>query len=336
MLAAANATVRVVDNTVRQKIINQALNPSYYPINPNTDSDILHQSYMNEERGIAYDVAQRGRFQETGRASEDYHDPPGGPGPPRPPGPPDSPTQHFHDSVFQNYPTNNTNHNYNNYYSGSNYSYQPPPPAPPPPQPPHPDSVPSAPPHPDSAPSAPPIPEGGLYHKRSRREDASGASGSGTYDQPASAPPGPHAGTSSVGRPPNAAAAYANTTVYPPPAGMSSAAAQILAPRAAVHHVGGEARDPRVRVVWEPYMKGRRPVRERVLPGGDEADRLIRRIRHAAAIPLDERAVPMQEDDSVPYQLLAAAAAVPLPIDPIFQPAAHDTRSLNERLFNPH
>lgn len=80
MLSGANAAIAVVDNTIRQQIINQALNPSYYPINPNTDSDILHHSYMNQERDIASNVAQRTLYQETGRGSDDpnhdVHPPP--------------------------------------------------------------------------------------------------------------------------------------------------------------------------------------------------------------------------------------------------------------------
>lgn len=92
MLRAANAALVVVDNTIRQQIINQALNPSYYPINPNTDSDILHHSYMTQERGIADDVSLRNQYQETGvhpDPHEDFYHPP--PPPPRPPPPPPPP-----------------------------------------------------------------------------------------------------------------------------------------------------------------------------------------------------------------------------------------------------
>lgn len=71
-------TLRVIDNTTRQQIINQALNPSYYPINLNTDSDILHQSYPIQMRGIAFDVAERNQYQSTGIEPQD-HAPPGSP-----------------------------------------------------------------------------------------------------------------------------------------------------------------------------------------------------------------------------------------------------------------
>lgn len=80
MLAAANSSILIVDNTDRQRLINQALNPSYYPINPNSDSDILHKSYIQQEQYVAQDVADRNDRQEHG----------GGPDSP-PPSPPNRP-----------------------------------------------------------------------------------------------------------------------------------------------------------------------------------------------------------------------------------------------------
>lgn len=65
MLVAANSSIDVVDNTERQRMINQALNPSYYPISPNTDSDILHHTFMSKERDVANDVIVRNFRQEN-------------------------------------------------------------------------------------------------------------------------------------------------------------------------------------------------------------------------------------------------------------------------------
>lgn len=66
-LAAANLALKVVDTSARQKMINQALNPSYYPINPNSDPDILHKSYMHYDQEIANDVALRNYHHEHGK-----------------------------------------------------------------------------------------------------------------------------------------------------------------------------------------------------------------------------------------------------------------------------
>lgn len=65
-LAASNSSITIVDNNARQTMINQALNPSYYPINPNSDSDILHKSYMQQEQTVAEDVSARNDLQEHG------------------------------------------------------------------------------------------------------------------------------------------------------------------------------------------------------------------------------------------------------------------------------
>lgn len=96
MLASANSSILVVDNSARQRLINQALNPSYYPINPNSDSDILHKSYMQQEQYIAEDVAHRNDIQEHGGPVDTPPSSPS-PSPPRqrrpsqPPPPPSTP-----------------------------------------------------------------------------------------------------------------------------------------------------------------------------------------------------------------------------------------------------
>lgn len=81
MLASANSSILIVDNTDRQRLINQALNPSYYPINPNSDSDILHKSYMQQEQYIAQDVANRNDVQEHGEPADTPPSPPLSPPP---------------------------------------------------------------------------------------------------------------------------------------------------------------------------------------------------------------------------------------------------------------
>lgn len=76
MLAAANPSLTVVDNTERQQIINQACNPSFYPISPNTDADILQHTFMGKDRSIANNTEMRNIRQEGGHLKQKPKDVP--------------------------------------------------------------------------------------------------------------------------------------------------------------------------------------------------------------------------------------------------------------------
>jgi hypothetical protein len=88
-LVGANNAYGCEDLRARQEMVDRTLNPSYYPLNPNSDADILNTRYQNMNADVAFRSAHRSAKQETGNPEDEgdihgnaYAMPgdPGGPG----------------------------------------------------------------------------------------------------------------------------------------------------------------------------------------------------------------------------------------------------------------